>query len=337
MKIAALGEIMLRLKSPGEERFFQSPVLEATFGGAETNSIISLANYGMDTKVITVLPDNAITDSIRRTLRGLSVDTSSIVLSDGRVGIYFLEKGAGQRPAKIIYDRAYSSFATAAPEKFDFDKILQDCGWLHISGVTPALSQSAADITLNAVQAAKRLGLTVSCDLNYRENLWNYGKDVLEVMSEIVRYVDVVIANEEECQKVLQIDTDFGGEDGKISAAKFETISKEILRRYPNVSKVSIILRENKSAHLYDLLACIYDGETFYFSEKYEIDQITDRIGAGDSFGGGLIYGLLNYDNIADAVEFGLAASCLKHTICGDYNQVSKEEVETLMRQKRGK
>ncbi len=335
MKIAALGEIMLRLKSPGEERLFQSPVLEATFGGAEANSVISVANYGLDAKMITALPDNAVTDAICRTLRACAVDPSGIVRQDGRVGLYYLEKGAGQRPSKIIYDRAYSSFSMVSPDRFDFAELLKDCTWLHISGVTPALSQTAADLTLKAVQEAKRMGLTVSCDLNYREDLWNYGKDVQTVMQELVRYTDVVIANEEECQKSLGIDTDFPDENGKISAAKYEAISKKIIDKFPNVSKVSIILRENKSASLYDLLACIYDRNEFYFSQKYEIEHITDRIGAGDSFGGGLIYGLLHYKTIGEAVEFALAASCLKHTICGDFNRVSRDEVEALMRKKR--
>lgn len=334
MKIAALGEIMLRLKSPGEERLFQSPVLEATFGGAEANSVISLANYGMQTKMITALPDNDITLNILRTLRAFSVDTSDIILSDGRVGIYFVEKGAGQRPQKIVYDRAYSSFSTVSPDLFDFSSMLSDCTWLHLSGVTPALSETTAALTLNAAKAAKKLGITVSCDLNYRENLWNYGKSAKDVMGELMQYTDVVIANEEECQKVLGIDA-AGGSDDAISAKKFESISREILKRYPSVSTVSIILRQNKAANLYDLLACICNKDEFYFSEKYEIDAITDRIGAGDSFGGGLIYGLLNYENAGDAVEFALAASCLKHSVMGDFNRVSKEEVEALMRKKR--
>ncbi len=330
-KIVTLGEIMLRLKSPALERFMQSPSLEATFGGGEANVAVSLANYGMDAKYVTAIPDNDITKALTCQLRGFGVDVSDIVYSEGRLGIYYLETGSNQRPSKVIYDRAYSSIALATPDLFDFKKIFDGATWFHITGITPALSQSAADVSLAAVKAAKEMGLTVSCDLNYRKNLWKYGKEAKEVMSELVKYVDVIIANEEDCQKSLGIEIGSDVTGGKLDTSKYEALAKEVLNLYPTASKIAITLRESKSANHNDWSACIYDRNEFYVSKKYEIKDIVDRVGGGDSFGGGLIYGLNNYDDPKKALEFAVAASCLKHTIMGDFNRVTVKEVEALM------
>ena len=322
---------MLRLKSPGQERFFQSPMLEATFGGGEANVAVSLANYGMDAAFVTALPDNDIASACLRELRGLGVDVSHVAKKDGRVGIYYLESGANQRPSKVIYDRAYSSIALAQKGDIDFKSAFQGASWFHITGITPAISASAAELSLEAVQAAKEMGLTVSCDLNYRKNLWKYGKEAKEVMSELVKFVDVVIANEEDCQKSLGIENGAAVESGVLDTGKYEALAKEVMRRYPNVKTIAITLRESKSASHNDWSACIYDGKEFYLSKKYEIKNIVDRVGGGDSFGGGLIYGLNTYQTAGEALEFAVAASCLKHSILGDYNRVSTKEVESLM------
>jgi len=331
MKIVTLGEIMLRLKSPGLERFMQTPAFEATFGGGEANVAVSLANYGMDAKFVTALPENAIAEACVRELRGLGVDVSDIAYTPGRVGIYYLESGTNQRPSKVIYDRAESSIAIATPDVFDFKKIFDGANWLHITGITPALSQSSADVSLAAVKAAKEMGLTVSCDLNYRKNLWKYGKEAKEVMRELVKFVDVIIANEEDCQKSLGMESSSHVESGELDTSKYEQLAKDVLDLYPNAQRIAITLRESKSANHNDWSACIYDRKEFYVSKKYEIKNILDRVGGGDSFGGGLIYGLLNYDNQRDALEFAVAASCLKHSILGDYNRVTVKEVEALM------
>ena len=330
-RIVTFGEIMLRLKSPGQERFFQSPSLEATFGGGEANVAVSLANYGMDAAYVTALPDNDIANACLRELRGLGVDVSNVVKREGRVGIYYLESGANQRPSKVVYDRAYSSIALAKPGEIDFKKAFTGADWFHITGITPAISESAAALSLEAVRTAKEMGLTVSCDLNFRKNLWKYGKEAKEVMSELTNYVDVVIANEEDCQKSLGIENGAAVESGVLDTSKYESLAKEVMRRYPNVKTIAITLRESKSASHNDWSACIYDGKEFYLSKKYEIKNIVDRVGGGDSFGGGLIYGLNTYKTPGEALEFAVAASCLKHSILGDYNRVSVKEVEALM------
>ena len=330
-KVVTLGEIMLRLKSPGLERFMQSPMLEATFGGGEANVAVSLANFGMEAKYVTALPKHDITYALTCQLRGFGVDISDIVYSEGRLGTYYLETGSNQRPSKVIYDRAYSSIALATPDLFDFAKIFDGAEWFHITGITPALSQSAADVSLAACKAAKEMGLKVSCDLNYRKNLWKYGKEAKEIMRELVKYVDVIIANEEDCQKSLGIEAGSDVTGGHLDTAKYEVLAKEVLKMYPNAEKIAITLRESKSANHNDWSACICDGKEFYVSKKYEIKDIVDRVGGGDSFGAGLIYGLLNYDDMKKALEFAVAASCLKHTIIGDFNRVTVKEVETLM------
>ncbi len=332
MKITTLGEIMLRLKSPANERFFQSPSLEATFGGGEANVSVSLANYGMETDFVTVLPDNAIAEEIVRQLRGFGVGTKNIITAEGRVGIYFLETGANQRPSKVIYDRAGSSIAITSVDKYDWDKIFDGSTWLHITGITPAISQNGADVAIAAVKEAKKRDITVSCDLNYRKNLWKYGVDAKEVMTEITRYTDVVIANEEDCQKSLGITTDVDVSSGSIDEAKYKALTDKVLSSFPNVKKIAVTLRESHSADYNGWRACINNGSEFFVSKKYEITDIVDRVGGGDSFAGGLIYGLNTYASDSEALEFAVAASCLKHTIPGDFNRVSVKEVETLMK-----
>ncbi len=323
---------MLRLKSPANERFFQSPILEATFGGGEANVSVSLANYGMETDFVTVLPDNAIAEEIVRQLRGFGVGTKNIITDEGRVGIYFLETGANQRPSKVIYDRAGSSIAITSVDKYDWDKIFDGSTWLHITGITPAISQNGADVAIAAVKEANKRGITVSCDLNYRKNLWKYGVDAKDVMTEITKYTDVVIANEEDCQKSLGITTDVDVSSGSIDEDKYKALTDKVLSSFPNVKKIAVTLRESHSADYNGWRACINNGKEFFVSKKYEITDIVDRVGGGDSFAGGLIYGLNTYDSDSEALEFAVAASCLKHTIPGDFNRVSVKEVETLMK-----
>ena len=333
-KVVTFGEVMLRLKSPAYERLFQSPALEATFGGGEANVSVSLANYGMDTAFVSVLPKGDIGDACIRELRGFGVDTSKIVRKDGRMGIYYLETGAVQRPSKVIYDRAGSTIAEAVSGDIDWDKALEGATWFHVTGITPAISEGAAALTMEAVKAAKARGLEVSCDLNYRKKLWNWGKKADEVMKELVKYVDTVIANEEDFQMSLGISAESSSavEEGQINVELYKAIAAKAMAEYPNIKRVAITLRESKSANHNDWSACLYNGKDFYLSRKYAITDIVDRVGGGDSFGGGLIYGLNTYDDEKTALEFAVAASCLKHTILGDYNRVSASEVESLMK-----
>lgn len=331
-RIITFGEIMLRLKSPGLERFFQSPSLEATFGGGEANVAVSLANYGMDAAFVTALPNNAIGEACLRDVRSFGVDVSNIKMTGGRMGIYFLETGSNQRPSKVVYDRAESAIAIAPVDLFDWEKIFEGADWFHISGISPAISASAAELSIAACKAAKKCGVKVSCDLNYRKNLWKYGKEAKEVMSEIAKYIDVAIANEEDFQKSLGITASSDVESGTLDRNVYEGIAKKAMELYPNLERVAITLRESKSADRNDWAACIYDGKEFYVSRKYELTDIVDRVGGGDSFSGGLIYGLLTYEKQSDALDFAVAASCLKHTVPGDFNRVTVAEVTALMK-----
>ena len=326
---------MLRLKSPGHDRLMQTSVLEATFGGGEANVAVSLANYGMDAAFVTVLPDNDLAQACLRELRGFGVDTSRVVFGPGRVGIYFLETGSNQRASKVIYDRADSAIAKALPGSIDWDKAFAGAGagWFHTTGITPAISQSAADLTLEAVKAAKRLGLQVSLDLNYRKNLWKYGKKASDVMNGLMPYVDCAIANEEDFDMSLGIKPEKGSaEHGDIDPGLYRAVAEEAMRRYPNLKHVAITLRQSISADRNIWQASYYDGKEFLLSRRYDLTDIVDRVGGGDSFCGGLIYGLNAYDDSRDALEFATAASCLKHTINGDYNRVSASEVRSLMK-----
>ena len=331
MKYLTFGEIMLRLKSPGHERFFQNPMLEATFGGGEANVAVSLANYGEDVGFLSVLPKNAIGDECIKELRRFGVDTSRVVRGGERLGIYYLETGANQRPSKVVYDRAYSAIAMAKPGDIDWDKTFEGVEWFHITGITPAISESAMELSLESVREAKKRGITVSCDLNYRKNLWKYGKKASEVMRELAKYVDVAIANEEDVQKSLEITTDVVVESGELDRSKYKALGDKVLAAYPDMKMIAITLRESKSADWNGWAACLNDREHFYESKRYEIRDIIDRVGGGDSFAGGLIYGLNNYEGRQQALEFAVAASCLKHSIDGDFNRVDVDEVEKLM------
>lgn len=330
MKYITFGEIMLRLKSVGHHRLFQSPELEATFGGGEANVAVSLANFGLDAAFCTVLPNNIIADECIKTLRSFGVDTSKIQRGPGRMGVYYLETGSNQRSSLVVYDREYSAISQAAPGDIDWDKVFDGYSWFHITGITPALSESAMELSLESVKAAKRLGLTVSCDLNYRKNLWKYGKKASEVMSEIANYVDVAIANEEDVQKSLGISIEVNVESGELDREKYKELGSKVLEKYPNMKMIAITLRESISADTNGWSACLNDRNDFYVSRRYMINDIVDRVGGGDSFAAGLIYGLNECDNTHEAMEFAVAASCLKHTIDGDFNRVSVDEVRKL-------
>lgn len=331
MKVLTFGEIMLRLRAPGHERFFQSNMMEATFGGGEANVAVSLANFGMDTEYFTVLPENALGDECIKELRRFGVDTKKIQRSKGRMGIYFLENGANQLPSKVIYDRADSSIALAKCGDVDWDRVFEGVEWFHITGITPAISETAMELSLESVKAAKAKGITVSCDLNYRKNLWKYGKKASEVMRELANYVDVAVANEEDVQKSLEINVDVNVESGELDRDKYKALGDKVLAEYPNMKMIAITLRESHSADWNGWAACLNDRENFFVSKKYEIRDIIDRVGGGDSFAGGLIYGLNTYEGKQQALEFAVAASCLKHSIIGDFNRVGVSDVEKLM------
>lgn len=330
-QFVSFGEIMLRLKTPGHERFFQSPVFEATFGGGEANVAVALSNYGLDAGFVSALPDNDIGEAAIRELRGFGVDTRLVRRSGDRVGIYYLETGANQRPSKVVYDRANSSIAACGPGDFNWDDVFAGAKWFHITGITPALSQSAADLSLESVKAAREMGVTVSCDFNFRGKLWNYGKAAPEVMQELVKYVDVGIANEEDCQKSLGITADVHVESGELDTRKYEALSEKVLQVFPGMSTIAITLRESRSADINGWSACLRDQDGFRLSRQYEITDIIDRVGGGDSFASALIYGLNAYEDRQQSLEFAVAASCLKHSILGDFNRVSVSEVEKLM------
>ena len=331
MKVLTFGEIMLRLKAPGHERLMQTPNLQATFGGGEANVAVSLANYGMDAALLTFLPENAVAAACIGELRRFNVDTSRIIRKDGRVGIYYLDAGANQLPSKVIYDRAYSSISLAGPGDVDWDKAFEGVEWMHISGITPAISESLMELSIESVKEAKKRNITVSCDLNYRKNLWKYGRNAQEVMSEMANYCDILIANEEDVQKSLGITIDVDVESGEIDNSKYEILGNKVLEKYPNAKMIAITLRESKSADTNGWSTCINNREKFYVSRHYDINDIIDRVGGGDSFAGGLIYGLNNYDTMEEALEFATAASCLKHSVIGDFNRVSVDDVKKLM------
>ena len=327
-RVITFGEIMLRLAPEGYYRFVQANSFGATYGGGEANVAVSLANFGIDTAFVTKLPAHEIGQAVVNELRKFGVDTSRIVRGGNRIGIYFLEKGASQRPSKVIYDRAHSAIAEASPEDFDWNEIFQNADWFHFTGITPALNDTLAAICLDACKKAKELGLTVSCDLNYRNKLWSREK-AGQVMSELCKYVDVCIANEEDAADVFGIraaNTDVT--KGAVSHEGYKDVAKQLAGRF-GFSKVAITLRESLSASDNNWAAMLYDGTEFYFSKKYAV-HIVDRVGGGDSFGGGLIYACLNQYDPQSAIEFAAAASCLKHSVEGDMNMVSVSEVQKL-------
>jgi len=331
MKYLTFGEIMLRLKTPGVERFFQNPMLEATFGGGEANVAVSLANFGCDAAFLSVLPTNAIGDKCIKELRRFGVDAARVLRGPGRMGIYFLEGGANQLPSKVVYDRAGSAIFLAVPGDIDWNAAFKGIGWFHITGITPAISESAMLLSLESVKEAKKRGVTVSCDLNFRNNLWKYGKSAPEVMPELTKYVDVAIANEEDVQKSLGLTADVKVEHGDLDREKYKALSDAVLVKYPDMKLIAITLRESESADINGWAACLNDRTDFIESRRYKISDIVDRVGGGDSFSAGLIYGLNHCDNHKQALEFAVAASCLKHSIGGDFNRVDVSDVEKLM------
>ena len=334
-RVVTFGEIMLRLAPPNLERPLQSPGFVATFGGGEANVAVSTANFGIPSSFVTAIPDdNFLADGCIAQLQSFGIDCSRIVRKPGRVGIYFLETGANQRPSKVLYDRADSSIALAEPGDLDWDVVFDGATWFHITGITPALGQGCADLSLEAVRAAKERDLTVSCDYNFRKKLWKYGKTAPEVMGDIVKHVDVGIANEEDCQKSLGISVeDVDVESGSLDVDRYEQLALKMLAEFPNLKMQAITLRESVSASHNGWSACLHNGMDFHLSRKYQITHIVDRVGGGDSFSGGLIGGLhLFPDDLGEALEFAVAASCLKHSVPGDFNRFSAKEVVALMK-----
>jgi 2-dehydro-3-deoxygluconokinase len=331
-RVVTFGEIMLRLKAPGHERLFQSPRLEATFGGAESNVAVSLAQFGLDAAFATVLPANAVGDAAVAELRRFGVDTRLVLRGGTRVGVYLLEAGAVQRPSRVVYDRAGSSLATARVADIAWDAVFKGADWFHISGITPGLSAAAAELSLAAVTEARARGVTVSCDYNYRANLWGYGRRAPEVMRELVRHVQVGIANEEDCQRALGIESDVDVRAGALDTGKVRALAERVLEAFPNLEKQVITLRESHSADHNAWSACLHDRRRFLVSRRYDIPHIVDRVGSGDAFAAGLIYGLLVLGDDERALEFAAAAGCLKHSVPGDFNRVSVGDVETLLK-----
>jgi 2-dehydro-3-deoxygluconokinase len=332
-KVITFGEVMLRLAPPGFERFGQSDNLKATFGGGEANVAVSLANYGVKTGFVTRLPQNDIAEACIRELKGFGVDTSHILRGGDRMGIYFLEAGAVSRASKVIYDRGHSAISEIRPGMIDWEKVFRDAGWFHWTGITPAISQGAADTCKEAIDAASRMGITVSTDLNYRKNLWKYGKKATDVMPGLVTGCDIILGNEEDAAMALDIHPD--GVDvtqGEVEAEAYLSVSQKIMEMVPGCRKVITTLRGSVSASNNTWSGVLYDGKKLYTAPTYQITHIVDRVGGGDSFMGGLIYGLLNYpEDDQKALNYAVAASCLKHTVMGDYNRVSVNEVEKLM------
>ena len=323
---------MLRLAPPGCERFLQSPQFQATFGGGEANVAVSLANFALPAAFVTVLPaKNPLADACVAEVRRFGVDTSAVVRGKGRMGIYFLETGANQRASRVVYDRDNSSISLAKPGDIDWSKVFAGAGWFHITGITPAISESAAALSLEAVQTARQHGLTVSCDLNYRKNLWKWGKPAAEVMRELVKSVDIAIANEEDVQMSLGIQAKVDVHSGELDRAQYEALAGNVLAAYPNLKVIAITLRESRSASHNGWSACLHNRSEFLLSRHYEITHIVDRVGSGDSFAGGLIYGLQSLPSHREALEFAVAASCLKHSIPGDFNRVSVDDVKALV------
>ncbi len=331
-KFITFGEVLVRLKTTGNERFFQSQTLEATFGGAEYNVAVSLANYGLNVGYVTALPDNEIADAAIGELRGFGVDINHIRRQGGRIGTYYLEQGASHRSSSVIYDRSHSSLCDASAEDFDWDSIFGDVTWYHTSGITPAISQSAADITLASMKAAKKRGITVSLDLNYRSKLWNYGRSVHEIMPELISHADIAISGREDCQNCLNINVDPPAVEDIGNLEHFEALSEKMLEDYPNLKTMAITLRQSLSVEHHRWSACLRNSEGFIKSRIYDVENIIDRVGTGDAFSGGLIYAMSTYNEMQSALDFAVAAACLKHSIPGDVNRVSVDEVKEIIK-----
>ena len=334
-KVVTFGEVMLRLSTPGFLRFSQARQFDATFGGGEANVAVSLANYGVDAHFVTRLPDNDIAKMYTSELRGFGVNLDGVVYGGERVGIYYLETGAVARGSKVVYDRAHSSISDIKPGMVNWREVLKGADWFHWTGITPALSQGAADACLEAIKVANELGVKVSCDLNYRKKLWQYGKTAAEVMPALVEGCDLILGNEEDAEKEFGIKPEgFDAEKtgGEIDQTRFESVCRQLMKRFPRCKKVAITLRGSINANHNTWGGVLFDGNTLWQSRRYDITHIVDRVGGGDSFMGGLLYGLLSYGTDQEAIEFAAAASALKHTIFGDYNRVTVAEVEALMK-----
>lgn len=327
------GEIMLRLAAPGFERFLQSPQFVASFGGGEANVAVALAQFGLPSAYVTVLPEkNPIADTAIGELRRLGVDTSLIVRGKGRMGIYYMEAGANQRPSKVVYDREHSAIALGKCGDIDWSHVFEGASWFHLTGITPAISASAADLALESVRRAQEMGVTVSCDLNYRKNLWRWGKAATEVMPVMLKHVELAIANEEDVQMTLGFHADVDVNSGQLDRAQYEALTAKVLTQYPNLKAVAITLRESRSASHNGWSACLNDRQQFLVSRLYDITHIVDRVGTGDSFAAGLIYGFQKLSTRHEALQFAVAASCLKHSIPGDFSRSTVGEVEALLK-----
>ena len=333
-KIVTFGEIMLRLATPEHQRFSQASSLNASYGGGEANVAVSLSNYGMQAEFVTRLPQNDFGKAVIMELRKHNVLTDNIIFGGERLGIYFLETGAVSRPSKVVYDRAHSSVSEIKPGMIKWDTVFENAAWFHWTGITPAISLGAAEVCLEAVKAAKKKGLTVSCDLNFRKNLWKWGKSAGEVMPELVSQCDIILGNEEDAEKVFGISPDKADvAAGKVESAVFESVCRKLKEMFSDAKKIIITLRGSISADHNTWSGILYNGEKFFRAPVYQITHIVDRVGGGDSFMGGLIYGLLTYTgDDQKALNFAVAASCLKHTIHGDFNLVSVAEVEQLLK-----
>ncbi|MBI3161023.1 MAG: sugar kinase, partial [Chloroflexi bacterium] len=331
-KIVTFGEIMLRLAPPGFQRFTQARTFEAIYGGGEANVAVSLANYGEDVEFVTRLPKNDLGDACLMSLRGYGIRTEHIARGGERIGIYFLETGAAQRGSKVIYDRANSSFATIQTGTIDWKKVFDGADWFHWTGITPAVSQGSADVCREAIQVAREMGITVSTDLNFRAKLWKWGKSAGEVMTELVGMCDVALGNEEDAEKVFGIKApEADVTAGKVEADHYRFVCEELNKKSPSLKTISITLRGSLSASHNTWSGVLWHHGKFFSAPVYNIIPIVDRVGGGDSFMGGLIYGLRKYDDPQQALNFAAAAACLKHSVIGDFNAVSVSEVEALM------
>lgn len=333
-KVVTFGEIMVRLSAPNYLRLIQTNDFKVSYAGAEANVAVSLANYGMYTEFVTCLPDNPIAERCIMDLRGHNVGVSHIQRSGNRIGILYLETGSNARPSKVYYDREYSSMASIKPDSIDWEIILKDAEWFHWTGITPALSENAAIECIKAIHTANKLGITVSCDINYRANLWKYGKTASEVMPEMVSCCDIIMGNEEDCKDVFGIrpkNFDAQKTTENINPDTYESVCIQMLNEFPRCKKIAITLRGAINANHNTWSGILHDRQRIYKSTQYDITDIVDRIGSGDSFMAGLIFGLLHYNDDLTALEFATAASCLKHTLKGDYNWMSIEEVERLI------
>lgn len=334
MKVVTFGEIMVRLGAPDYLKLIQTNRFDVSYAGAEANVAVSLANYGLETDYITCLPDNPIAERCIMDLRGHKVGVDHIQRTGKRMGILYLETGSNARPSKVYYDREDSSIATVVPGSIDWKEILKDATWFHWTGITPALSANAAAECLKAIKTANELGVTVSCDINYRGNLWKYGKTAAEVMPEMVAGSDIILGNEEDCEKVFDIkpkDFDAAKTNGNVDQSSFLSVCQQMMERFPRCKKMVVTLRGAINANHNTWGGVLYNGKELIESRRYDITDIVDRVGGGDSFMGGLIFGLLHYKDDCKALEFATAASCLKHTLKGDYNWVTMQEVENLM------